>query len=162
MSIEYVHASKFGNGRRVAQEFQRDATAEGVTTDVHHVREVDPTAVPQAELYVFSSPGRMGKPIRSMRRFLERLNLPPGTNCAILTTEIAPRPDKKTGRTPTPEELEKWQRVRPIMHEILERKGLVNVGEQVVYVGGMKGPLESGWEKKVAEFVASLPLQATA
>jgi hypothetical protein len=161
MRIEYVHASKFGNGRKVAQEFQRDTTAKGVTTTVHHVRDVDPMAVPPADLYVFSSPGRMGKPIRSMRRFLERITVPAGTRCAILTTEIAPRPDKKTGRTPSPEELEKWQRVRPIMHEILERRGLVIVGENVVYVDGMKGPLESDWEHKVADFVVSLPLPAT-
>jgi hypothetical protein len=162
MRIEYVHASKFGNGSKVAQEFQRDAAAKGVTTNVHHVRDVDPMALPPADLYLFSSPGRMGKPIRHVRRFLERVDLPAGTKCAILTTEIAPRPDKKTGRTPTPEELEKWQRVRPIMHEILERKGLVNVGENVVYVNGMRGPLESDWEEKVADFVASLPLPATA
>jgi len=40
----------------------------------------------------------MGRPIKSMRRFLEDLSLPAGTRYAILTTEMAPRPDKKTGR----------------------------------------------------------------
>jgi hypothetical protein len=64
-----------------------------------------------------------------MRRFLEKVRLPAAARYAILTTEVAPRPDKKTGRTPTDEETDKWQRVRPIMNEILQGKGLVKVAE---------------------------------
>jgi hypothetical protein len=70
---------------------------------------------------------------------------------------MAPTPDKRTGRVPTDEELAKWQRVRPIMHEILQSKGLISVGEEKVYVTAMKGPLEEGWQRKVAAFVAALP-----
>jgi hypothetical protein len=70
---------------------------------------------------------------------------------------MAPRPDKKTGRMPTDEELDKWQRVRPIMHEILEGKQLVEVAEGVVFVTGLKGPLEDGWQRKVESFVSALP-----
>jgi menaquinone-dependent protoporphyrinogen IX oxidase len=160
MKIEYVHASRFGNGRKVAEEFQRDAAAKGVETEVHHVREVDPKAMTPADLYVFSSPGRMGKPIRSMRRFLKKTTLPAGTKYAVLTTEMAPRPDKKTGRMPTEEEVARWQRVRPIMNEILGSKGLVKVAEDKVYVNAMKGPLETGWQDKVEAFVARLPALA--
>ena len=47
----------------------------------------------------------MGKPIGGMRRFLKAVKLPAGTRYAILTTEAAPRPDKKTGRMPTEDEL---------------------------------------------------------
>ena len=55
----------------------------------------------------------MGKPIGGMRRFLKKVGLPAGTKYAILTTELAPQPDKKTGRVPTEQEMAKWQRVRP-------------------------------------------------
>ena len=65
----------------------------------------------------------MGKPIGGMRRFLKKLNLPAGTKYAVLTTEAAPQPDKKTGKVPTEEELAKWQRVRPIINEILQGEG---------------------------------------
>ena len=58
---------------------------------------------------------------------------------------------------PTEEELARWQRVRPIMNEILQAKGLVKVGEDKVYVTAMKGPLEEG-EQKVSGFVATLPI----
>ena len=158
MKIEYLHASKFGNGAMVAAEFARVMAGKGVAVEVHHIRELHPTEVPPADLYVFSSPGRMGKPIGRMRRFLRKLNLGVGAKYALLTTEMAPSPDKQTGRVPTEEELTRWQRVRPIMNEILQAKGLVKVGEDKVYVTAMKGPLEEGWEQKVCALVATLPI----
>ena len=102
----------------------------------------------------------MGKPIGGARRFLKNVSLPAGTKYAVLTTEVAPRLDKKTGKMPTEKELAKYQRVRPIMNEILEGKGLVRIAEDKVYVTGLKGPLEEGWEKKVEVFAAQIPIGA--
>jgi hypothetical protein len=158
MKIEYVHASKFGNGALVAEEFSRQMAAKGVTVGVHHIREARPDRLPAADLYVVSSPGRMGKPIGGMRRFLKKLRLPAGTRYAILTTEMAPQPDKKTGQIPTEEEQARWQRVRPIMNELLQAAGLVKVAEDKVLVTGLKGPLEEGWQNKVAAFAARVPI----
>ena len=165
MKIQYLHASKFGNGAAVAAEFQKQMAAEAIEVDIHHIREVDPTELPQADLYVFSSPGRFGKPIRGMRRFLRKVNLPAGTRYAILTTEAGPKPDKKTGRMPTEEEmaqLAKYQRVRPIMNEILQDKGLVPVAEDKLYVTGLKGPLEEGWQDKLSAFAGGIQDTAAA
>lgn len=158
MKIEYLHASRFGNGRLVAAEFRRQMAARGADVDVHHIREVKPSELPSADLYLFSSPGRLGRPIGSIRKFLNKVTLPPGTRYAVLTTEMAPRPDKKTGRMPTEEELaaDKYQRVRPIINEILQGKGLVNVAEDKIYVTGLRGPLEKGWQNKVQEFAARI------
>ena len=152
MKIEYLHASKFGNGAMVADEFKKDMDAKGVVVNVHHIHDMSPKELPPADLYLFSSPGRMGRPIGGMRRFLKKVRLPAGTKYAVLTTEAAPQPDKKTGRVPTEEERAKWQRVIPIMNEILEDEGLVKVAEDKVLVTGMKGPLEDGWQEKVAAF----------
>ncbi len=157
MTIEYFHASKYGNGVLVAEEFKKQMAAKGVTVNVHHVREARPREMPPAELYLFSSPGRMGKPRGCMRRFLKKAKLPPGTKVALFITEAAPQPDKKTGRMPTEEERARWQRVIPIMSQILEEKGLVKVAEGKVQVTGLKGPLEEGWEKKVDAFASQLP-----
>jgi hypothetical protein len=157
MKIEYLHASKFGNGKMVAAEFQKLMAARGVDVDVHHIRELKPSELPPADLYVFSSPGRIGKPIRSVRRFLKGLQLPAGTRYALLTTEAAPKPDKKTGRIPTEAELVRMgQRVRPIMTETLEEKGFVKLAEDKVYVTKLKGPLEEEWQKKVEDLVSSI------
>ena len=158
MRIEYVHASKFGNGAAVAEEFKSRMAARGVTVDIHHVRDARPREMPPADLYLFSSPGRMGRPIGRMRRFLGRVKLAAGSRYALLTTEGAPTPDKN-GRIPTPEEMARWQRMIPIMNGILQGKGLVNVAEGKVLVTGMKGPLEEGWRGKVEAFAARMPIQ---
>ena len=154
MKIEYLHAPKFGNGAMVAEEFRQQMATRGIAVDVHHIREISPKALPSADLYVFSSPGRMGRPIRGMRRSLKDVTLPAGTKYALLTTEMAPRPDKKTGRVPTEEEICKFQHVRLIMNETLQHKGLVKVAEDKTYVTDLKGPLEDSWQGKVAAFVA--------
>ena len=159
MKIEYLHASKYGNGEKVAEEFKTQMAARGVSVDVHHIRQARPDRLAAADLYLFSSPGRLGKPIGEMRRFLKKVRLSAGTRYAILTTEGAPQPDKKTGRMPTEEEIARWQRVRPIMNEILQGAGLVGVAEDKVYVTGLKGPLEDGWEQKVAAFAGRVLLE---
>jgi multimeric flavodoxin WrbA len=158
MKIEYFHASKYGNGAMVAEEFKQQMAAKEIIVNVHHIRDAKPKEMPPADLYLFSSPGRMGKPIGRMRRFLKKAKLPPGTKYAILTTEAAPRPDKKTGRMPTTEELAKWQRVIPIMNEILQEKDLIKVAEGKIHVTGLKGPLEEGWQKKVEAFASQIPI----
>jgi flavodoxin len=157
MMIEYFQASKYGNGAMVAEEFRKQMAVKGVSVNVHHIRDAKPKEMPPADLYLFSSPGRMGKPIGRMRRFLKKAELPSGMKYAILTTEGAPRPDKKTGRMPTEEEQAKRQRVTPILNEMLQEKGLVKVAEGKILVTGLKGPLEEGWQKKVEAFASQIP-----
>jgi flavodoxin len=158
MKVEYFHASKYGNGAMVAEEFKKQMAGKGVTVNVHHIRDARPKEMPPADLYLFSSPGRMGKPIGGMRRFLKKAKLLSGTKYSILTTEGAPQPDKKTGRMPTEEEQAKWQRIIPIMNEILQEKGLVKIAEGKILVTGLKGPLEEGWQKKVEVFASQFPI----
>lgn len=156
MNVEYFHASKYGNGVKVAEEFTRRMASRGVTVNVHHIKDVSAKALPPADLYLFSSPARLGKPIGGMRRFLKGLDAPAGARYAILTTEGAPQPDKKTGRIPTAEEQAKYQRVIPIMSEMLQGAGMVEVAAGKVLVTGMKGPLEDGWETKVDAFADAI------
>lgn len=155
MNVEYFHASKYGNGVKVAEEFARRMASRGVAVNVRHIKDVSAKDLPPADLYLFSSPGRMGKPIGGMRRFLKGLQAPVGARYAILTTEGAPQPDK-TGRIPTEEEQARYQRVIPIMSELLQGAGMVEVAAAKVLVTGLKGPLEDGWESKVDDFADRL------
>jgi len=159
MKIEYYHDSKYGNGVAVAEEFKQQISARGCSVSVHQVKDTKANKLPPADLYLFSSPARLGSPTWRVTRFLKKLNLPKGAKYAILTTEGAPVPDKKTGKMPTEEERGKWQRVIPKMNAILHGKGLSQVAEGKVYVTGMKGPLEEGWKKKVEAFVAGIPVK---
>ncbi len=156
MKIEYYHDSKYGNGARVAEEFKQQMAARGASVDVHHIKNTKAKEIPPADLYLFSSPGRMGSPTWRVTRFLKKLRLPQGAKYAVLTTEGAPVPDKNTGKMPTEEERAKYQRVIPKMNKILQGKGLVKVAEGKVYVTGMKGPLEEGWQKKVEAFARQI------
>jgi len=158
MKIEYYHASKHGNGAKIAEEFQRQMAAKGVTVSVHHVRDVKPKEIPPADLYLFSSPGRFGKPIGDMRGFLKKADLSSGAKYAVLVTELAPDPEKAIRIPTTEEELGKCQRVIPVMNEMLQKKGLVKVAEGKIFVTGIKGPLEPNWQKEVEAFVSQIPI----
>jgi flavorubredoxin len=155
MKIEYYHASKFGNGAKVAEEFKRIMATKGVDVNVHHVEDAKPKEMPLADLYLFSSPGRFGKPIGEMRHFLKNMKLPPGSRYAILATEMNPQPDK-TGEMPTEEELGRCQQVIPRMNEMLQAKGLTKVTDGKIFVIGIKGPLEERWQGKVEEFTTAI------
>jgi multimeric flavodoxin WrbA len=158
MKIEYFHASKYGNGVKVAEEFQKQMAAKGVTVNVHHVKNIKPKEIPPADLYIFSSPGRFGKPIGDMRGFLKKVNLQTGTKYGILVTELAPEPEKSIRIPTTEEELGKCQRVIPVMNEMLQKKGMVKVAEGKIFVTGIKGPLEEGWQKEVEAFASGIPI----
>jgi len=158
MKIEYFHASKYGNGAKVAEEFQRQMAAKGVTVNVHHVKDMKPKEIPPADLYLFSSPGRFGKPIGDMRGFLKKVTLPAGTKYAVLVTELAPEPEKSIRIPATEEELGKCQRVIPVINEMLQKKGLIKVAEGKIFVTGMKGPLEVNWQKEVEAFASRIPV----
>ena len=151
MRIAYYHASEYGNGAKVAEEFRRIAEARGATVRIHHVRDVKPKEVTTADLYLFSSPGRFGKPIGGMRKFLKKVDLPPGARYAIIVTELNPQADK-TGEKSAREETGRCQQVIPAINEVLQSKGLTRVAEDKIFVTGMKGPLEEGWRRKVEEF----------
>ncbi|MDH4268895.1 MAG: flavodoxin domain-containing protein [Dehalococcoidia bacterium] len=158
MKIEYFHASKYGNGAKVAEEFKNQMAAKGVTVNVHHVKDVRPKEVAPADLYLFSSPGRFGKPIGDMRGFLKKANLPSGTKYAVLVTELAPEPEKAIRIPTTEEELGKCQHVIPVINEMLQKKGLVKIGEGKIFVTGLKGPLEVNWHKEVEAFASRIPI----
>jgi len=160
MKIEYFHASKYGNGAKAAEEFKKQMEAKGVTVNVHHVKDIKPKEIQPADLYLFSSPGRFGKPIGDMRGFLKKASLPAGAKYAVLVTELAPEPDKSIRIPTTKEEIGKCQRVIPVLDEMLQKKGLVKVAEGKIFVTGLKGPLEVNWQKEVEVFASRIPISS--
>ena len=152
-TIEYLHASKYGNGLTVAEEFRRLMSERGVAVGVHHISEVDPKALDPADLYVFSSPGRFGRPIAEMGRFLREVIAPEGTRYAILTTELAALPEPRPLGS---DDAARYQRVIPAMDVVLRRKGMVAVAADRVLVTGLRGPLDDAWREQVATFADRL------
>jgi hypothetical protein len=142
MNIACHHASKFGNGALAAAEVKKIMAARGVTVSARHIPDARPGHPAAAGLHVVGSPGRIGNPQGNARRFLRTVRLEPGTRYAILTTPGAPRPDKKTGPRPPPEEQDRGERVIPIMNELLEATGLTKVAAAPALVTGINGPLQ--------------------
>lgn len=156
--IELYHASKFGNGARVADELRRLVESKGHQLNVHHVSDARPKDVPPADLYIFGSPTRFGRPIGSMRRFVKKVALPPGTKYAVFATHADAVPNKKTGKVPSEEELDRERRTIPDLDETLKGKGLVKVADGVFSVSAetLKGPLKDGWEAKAEKFAEAV------
>ena len=158
VKIELYHASKYGNGERVAEEFKRLMMAKGNVVDVHHIKDVSPKDLATADLYVFGSPTHFGKAVGGMVKFAEKANLPNGAKYAVFATCSAARPDKKTGRMPTEEEMEPLRRTIPMIDEVLKAKGMIKVAEMKFFVSPetLKGPLEDGWQARVENFVTMI------
>ena len=162
IKIELYHASKFGNGAKVAEELRRVMETKGHQMNVHHINESKPKELPLADLYVFGSPTRFGEPIGSMRRFIKKVSLPSGTKYAIFATHGDAGPNKKTRQMPTEEELNRERKTIPVLDEILREKGLVKVADKIFLVSAetLKGPLKEGWQGKVEEFATSILRQS--
>lgn len=158
MNIKYYHSSIYGNGAMVADEFKKQMDAKGVMVNIHNIRDVKPKEIPPADFYIFSSPGRFGKPPRNMQNFIKRVNLPPGTKYAVLVTELCPNPESSTERIPSEDKAGSCQKVLFIINQILGEKGLIKINEGKVFVTGIKGPLEEGWQKIVEEFASQIPV----
>jgi multimeric flavodoxin WrbA len=158
MKVELYHASKYGNGTRVAEEFKRLMVAKGSEVNIHHIKEVGSKDLPRADLYIFGSPTHFGKATGGMVRFVKNLVLPLGSKYAVFATCSAARPNKKTGKMPSEEELAKLCHTIPMIDEQLKAKGMIKVAEMKVFVQpeSLKGPLEEGWQKTVEIFAAAI------
>ncbi len=158
MRIEIYHASKFGNGAKVAEELKRILDSKGHQANVHHIDDSRPKELAAADLYIFGSPTRFGHPIGSMRRFAKKIMLPAGTKYAVFATHGDMLPDKKTGKMPTEEQVGKLRKTIPMLDEILKEKGLVKVADKVFLVSAdeMKGHLLDGWQVRADEFAAAI------
>jgi hypothetical protein len=55
VKIEYFHASKYGNGATVAQEFKTIMSVEDDVVSVHHIRDANPHEMPPADC-MYSAP----------------------------------------------------------------------------------------------------------
>ncbi len=160
MKVAVYYHTKFGNNKKIAERIGADLKAKGIDVEVHNIEESNPKALAKADVYVFGTGTRMGKPVGKMRRFAKKAskNLPDGTKYALVATHGKETPNKKTGKMPTPEEIQKYRRTLPLMTEAIG-PGKVKVADLVVlvvYTEGLKGEAEEGWEQKVDEFVAKL------
>jgi len=144
MNISIIYESKYGNGKQAMTYLENILRKKGLSVQLMSVHDVKPKSLPEADLYVFSAPNRMGKIIRSMRKFLEKIEIKnSNTHYILVNTGLDPSSSIDRG-------LEQ-------MEEILKEKNISKLSEGIkLKVMAMKGPLEAGYEKKLDEFVQTI------
>ena len=69
-----VYDSKYGNTKLAAENILEGVkSVEGVEAAVAHVKEIDPEKVSDYDAVIFGAPNHMGRPSRTMKKFVDRL-----------------------------------------------------------------------------------------
>ena len=141
MKVCIAYESKFGNGKKCVDYLHGAIIKKGHEVQTFSVREVKPNSLPQADLYIFSSPTHIGSPPGKIKKFLKKLEIKQeGAKYALITTHMDP--NAKT--------LQK-------MEELIKPKGMTKVTDGLkIKVTGMKGPLEEGYEQKLEDFATKI------
>ncbi len=141
MNICIAYDSKYGNGKKCVDHLKKIIRAKGHNVNTYSVRETKPDKLPATDFYIFSTPTHIGGPPRKMKKFIK--NLEPkqsGAKYSVIVTHMDP--NAKT--------VEK-------MEALVKPKGLTRATEGLmIKVGGMKGPLEEGYEHKLELFAAKI------
>ncbi len=116
----------------------------GNSVQLMSIHEVKPHLLPDSDLYIFSAPNAFGKIVRSMRKFLEKIEIKNSSAQYILVnTCLNPESSQDRG-------LEQ-------MEEILQMKNIAKFSDGLkLKVLAIKGPLEAGYEKKLDEFAQTI------
>ncbi|MFP4171043.1 MAG: flavodoxin family protein [Methanomassiliicoccales archaeon] len=139
MKVDIVYESKHGNGKKCVDYLAELLRDRGEEVEILSIRDIDPTSLSGADLYVFSAPTHVGKPSRKMRKFLKGLDVDP-LRYALMTTHA---------REET--------RALQFMEDILSAKGGEKVAEGLkIKVYAIRGPLEDDYRGRLEEFADSL------
>ena len=141
MKICIAYESKFGNGKGCMEYLQSVMSKKGHDVEMFSVREREPTSLPPADLYIFSSPTQIGSPAGKMKKFLKKLEISQeGAKYALVATHLNPKANT----------LEK-------MEKLLQPKEIIKVTDGLmIKVTGLKGPLESGYKEKLDTFAEDI------
>jgi len=139
MNISIIYESKYGNGKQAMTYLGNILKKKGYDVQLLSIRELKPHMLPESDLYIFSAPNAFGKIVRSMRKFLEKIEIKNSSaRYLLINTCLNPSSSQDKG-------LEQ-------MEEILQTKNTSRLSDgEKLKVMAIKGPLEQGYEKKLDE-----------
>ncbi|UCH87958.1 MAG: flavodoxin family protein, partial [Thermoplasmata archaeon] len=112
MKICIAYFSKYGNGKKCVEHLQGNFKKRGTKAELYSILEVKPDSLPEADVYIFSSPTRMIGIPGKMKRFVKKMKLPQeGARYAVINT------------------FSDESRVLERMDTILKTKGMVKASE---------------------------------
>jgi flavodoxin len=141
MKINIIYASWFGNGKKVVEELAEILIEKNQDVKLFSIMEKSADIIPEADLYIFSSPTRKFSLPPNVEEFISSF-IPPKsqTHYALMTTYLDPR---TIG-------LRK-------METILNSKDMLKVvSDFKVKSLGLKGPLENNYNEKLRAFAEEI------
>ena len=141
MKYVIVYWSHFGNGKKLVDYLAKKLEKKGAETQIFKTDEADPTAMPKADLYVFSAPTEAFKIQKDMRDFMKNLEGTEEKKYGIINTHAM-----------------KKNRLNK-MEKLLSKKKMVKVAGVDFQVGAdarTGNGLTDGWEAKLDEFAGKL------
>jgi len=142
MKYVIVYWSRYGNGEKIIDYLARKLKEKTAETHIYKTDEADPTAMPEADLYVFSAPTEAFNIQKNMRNFMKRLEGMEGKKYGIINTHSMKNKN--------------WLHK---MEKLLSKKKMLKVEGVDFQVGdGFKtgnGHIK-GWEAKLDEFAGKL------
>jgi len=144
MNISIIYESKYGNGKEAMTYLDTILKNKRYSVQLMSIHDIKPQLIPESDLYIFSAPNAFGKIVRSMRKFLEKIEIKNSSAQYILVnTCLNPASSQDKG-------LEQ-------MDEILSKKKISKLSDGLkLRVMTMKGPLESGYEKKLEDLALKI------
>jgi len=144
MNVSIIFESKHGNGKQAMAYLADILKKKGYPVQLTSIHDIKPKVLPESDLYVFSAPNAFGKIVRSMRKFLEKIEIKnPKARYVLVNTCLNPSSEIDKG-------LEN-------MEEILHSKNISELTRGLkLKVLAIRGPLEAGYEKKLDEFANNI------
>ena len=141
MKINIIYASWFGNGKKVVEELAEILGEKNQEVKLFSILEKSADIIPEADLYIFSSPTRKFNLPANVKEFISSF-VPPKSQAlyALMTTYMDPRTIA----------LKK-------MESILNSKGMLKaVDDFKIKSLGIKGPLENDYIEKLRAFAEEI------
>jgi flavodoxin len=142
MKYVIMYFSRYGNGQKLVTHLAEKLNEKGAETQMVKINEADPTAMPNADVYIFSAPAEALSLQRNMKAFMKNIKGTEGKKYGLINTHGMKK-----------DRLDK-------MEKILSKKKMImiaGVDFQVEGEGVQKGNgLPTGWETKIDEFAKKL------
>ena len=142
MKYVIVYFSRYGNGKKLVEHLSGKLKEKKGAVQVFTPTEANPTAMPEANVYVFSAAAEQFSLQRDMKSFMKNLSRMDGKKYGIMNTHGLKK-----------DRLDK-------MEKILSKKNMVKLAGLEFRVQGdgvgTGNGLPSGWETVVEEFAGKL------
>lgn len=137
-----VYWSRYGNGKKIVDYVDKKLTDMNHDVNVFITDDVDPTSMPEADVYVFSAPAEAFRVQKNMRTMMKKLQGMDGKKYGIINTHGMKKRD--------------WL---GSMEKMLSKKNMEKVAS-VHFVMGKEvndgAGLTDGWQSSLDDFISDL------